>query len=344
MHSFGIYTLANDAVYDQLVALLNSIEANVSSEIPVCVIPYDDRIEKVRQELKDRDNVTLYANQSAIERWEAFAREVWSHYPKQARGRITSRSWLYQGHSIRKMSAFQGEFEKFVFYDADTLAMKPLDDVVEKLDRYDFVFDDWEHAKSRPVATLNLSEIEASGKYEEPEVRAKMHCSSFFGSKRGIFAPDELAGIKKRLLEEGEVSWINLWWSDNCLFNYLTLVCDRPIFNYTLSPKGEEITGNCADSDPLVNIDNKLYNQQGLKPIYRIHYMNFSAKEFARLSQGEAVDIPHRDVFLHYRFLKEPDRKPQELNPPGMLEKSRRWQEKAVQKVKRTLLAIQSSF
>ncbi|MCX7596530.1 MAG: methionine synthase, partial [Fischerella sp.] len=34
MKPFGIYTLANDPVYDQLVALLNSIERNVSAEIP----------------------------------------------------------------------------------------------------------------------------------------------------------------------------------------------------------------------------------------------------------------------------------------------------------------------
>jgi len=40
----GIYTLANDAAYDQLVALLNSIEANVSRDIPLCVIPYDAQL------------------------------------------------------------------------------------------------------------------------------------------------------------------------------------------------------------------------------------------------------------------------------------------------------------
>ncbi|MEQ8973540.1 MAG: hypothetical protein RIE73_24505 [Coleofasciculus sp. C1-SOL-03] len=48
MSSFGIYTLANDAVYHQLVALLNSIEVNVSPDIPVCVIPYDERLERVK--------------------------------------------------------------------------------------------------------------------------------------------------------------------------------------------------------------------------------------------------------------------------------------------------------
>ncbi|WP_375539518.1 hypothetical protein [Planktothrix sp. FACHB-1365] len=39
MQSRGIYTLANDVVFDQLVALLNSIEVNISPDIPVCVIP-----------------------------------------------------------------------------------------------------------------------------------------------------------------------------------------------------------------------------------------------------------------------------------------------------------------
>ena len=39
MQSSGIYTLANDRVFDQLVALLNSIEVNISPDIPVCVIP-----------------------------------------------------------------------------------------------------------------------------------------------------------------------------------------------------------------------------------------------------------------------------------------------------------------
>ena len=39
METFGIYTLANDIVFDQLVALLNSIEANIvrinDHELPV---------------------------------------------------------------------------------------------------------------------------------------------------------------------------------------------------------------------------------------------------------------------------------------------------------------------
>lgn len=54
MQSIGIYTLANDFVYDQLIALLNSIEVNVSPEIPICIIPYDDRMDRVQREVESR--------------------------------------------------------------------------------------------------------------------------------------------------------------------------------------------------------------------------------------------------------------------------------------------------
>ena len=41
------------------MALLNSIEANVSPDLPICVIPDDKQLEKVRQEINSRANVTL---------------------------------------------------------------------------------------------------------------------------------------------------------------------------------------------------------------------------------------------------------------------------------------------
>jgi hypothetical protein len=40
----GIYTLANDNLYDQVIALVNSIRKNYDPEIPICIIPYDEKI------------------------------------------------------------------------------------------------------------------------------------------------------------------------------------------------------------------------------------------------------------------------------------------------------------
>jgi len=82
MNSCGIYTLANDYVYDQLVALLNSIEVNIGLDIPVCVIPFDDQLDRVKEEIDSRPNVTLFCNREAIERWETFAQEVVAAHPR----------------------------------------------------------------------------------------------------------------------------------------------------------------------------------------------------------------------------------------------------------------------
>jgi hypothetical protein len=186
MPSRGIYTLANDVVYDQLVALLNSIESNVSSDLPICIIPYDDRLDKVKQELKNRPNVTLFENQESIERWENFADEVWSAHSRANDPKMTRPRW-YKGHLQRKFVAFDGEFDEFVFYEADNLAMKPVEGVFNKLQEYDFVFDDWEHRKATPNAALNIPLIEESTSYQESDIRPTIHDASFFASKKGFF-------------------------------------------------------------------------------------------------------------------------------------------------------------
>ncbi|MBW4688738.1 MAG: methionine synthase [Komarekiella atlantica HA4396-MV6] len=338
MESFGIYTLANDVVYDQLVALLNSIEMNVNADIPVCIIPYDERLDRVKQEINSRKNVILFEDWDVIKRWEEFAHQVWAAHPRERETKASRPSW-YKSHLQRKFVAFEGVFEQFVFYDGDSLAMKPVTDVIEKLDKYDFVFDDWEHLKSRAVAALDISVIEKTGLYTEADIRPQLHCSSFFGSKRGLFTADEIEVMKQQLIDKREIEWINGhgWWDDAFLFNYMTLRCDRPLFNFTLSPNGQDRTGNCANADPFVNINNVLYNQDGLKPIHRIHYMSYSSSDFARLSQGEDVNILYRDEFLYYRFLKQPGQRPQQLKPPGMASKTNRFIKKTIKKIQRTI-------
>ena len=113
----GICTLANDRVYDQLVALLNSIEVNGGKDIPVCVYPYDNNTERIRAEIAQRPNVQLFDNQEIIERWENFAKSIWDSHP-QARER-----WLKSGCTDRyyrmgmhhRFIAFDSPFERFIY-------------------------------------------------------------------------------------------------------------------------------------------------------------------------------------------------------------------------------------
>src|SRR4028119_1919106 len=78
----GIYILANDVVFDQLVALLNSLEVNGAKDIPVCIIPYDDNLKKVRAHISTLHNVTLFDNTDSIHFWEDFATQAWTSHRK----------------------------------------------------------------------------------------------------------------------------------------------------------------------------------------------------------------------------------------------------------------------
>jgi hypothetical protein len=136
----GIYTLANDVVYDQLVALLNSIEANAGEDIPVCVIPYDDRLEKVKAEISTRKNVMLFEDKSVIERWENFSTQAWK-YHKRAQKVWKQRGLppVYRLAMHRKLCGIDGPFDKFIYFDADTLLMGSLTLIYDKLNDYDWV-------------------------------------------------------------------------------------------------------------------------------------------------------------------------------------------------------------
>jgi len=336
MQSRGIYTLANDVVFDQLVALLNSIEVNISPDIPVCVIPYDHRLEQVKEEISHRENVTLFDNTIVLEAWDDFADQVWESHSR-AKDLKQLRPARYKSPLQRKWASFNGKFDQFVFFDADSLVMKSVDNVFEKLNDYDFILDDWEHQKPREFTPLDLSIIEQKTGLTEAEIRPRLHCDSFFASQKGVFSVEQLEDLKKRAIDQGEIEWLKpkFWWSSAALSIYITFATNFKLFNFTRSPNGQEVTGNCADADAFVNINNILYNQDGLKPIHRIHYMNYSSADFARLCQGEDVKIRYQDIFLHYRFIKQPERKPQVLKPPNLLQKNNRKIQKAMQKLKK---------
>jgi hypothetical protein len=321
MKSFGLYTLGNDGVYDQLVALINSIERNVGAEIPICIIPFDHQIDRTRQLVASRPQVSLFENGAAIEYWERFALDVWAAHPQAERVRRSAArrpKWYQQAQLMRKLCAFDGEFERFVFYDADSLAMQPVDRVVKKLQTYDFVCDDWEHQKPTASASFKFDPIEQTLGLSETLIRPQIHCSSFFGSHRQCFNPEVVQALRHRLIHHNEANWMadHAFWCDADLFSYMTFRSAQAIYNFTLSLDGNDRTGNIAEMD-YVNVDQVLFNAEGMKPIHRLHYNTHGAAKFARLCQGERVDLPYQDVFLFYRFLHEPELCPTSFQSPS---------------------------
>jgi hypothetical protein len=304
--TYGIYILANDVVYDQLVALLNSIEANISVEMPVCVIPYNDRLDRTRAEIAQRPHVTLFEDTDAIAYWENFAIRAWKAHPKayavwEARG--LSEAARLSRH--RRLCAFDGPFDRFIYFDADTLAMGPVDEVFQKLDQYDWVTNDFQY-KSDLHYVLDAPQEKLLQVFSADILKSHVFCSGWFASRKDVFNRERIADLLSKL-EAGEAELLSLRCIDQPLLNYMVMRSGIAYYNYAYDGKA---TGNHWSS--TFDIEDQVLYDRGRRLTY-IHFMSLSSSQFAKLSTGEDVGLPYQDLFLHYRYLKNPQQRPQTL-------------------------------
>ncbi len=306
----GIYILANDGVFEHLVALLNSLEINGAKDILVCIIPYDDRLKKVRVEIATRHNVTLFENTDSIQFWEDFATQVWKSHAK------AQKIWQVKGwkpvHCLgmhRKFCCFDGPFDKFVYFDCDTLLMGSLDYIYRKLDEFDWVANDFQY-KSDLNYVFDLLSQKLADVFNLERLESQIFCAGWFASKKGVLNRHNSAKMLE-YLTSGESEILSLRGTDQPLFNYLVARCKISFYNFAYS-QPEQVTGNHWSSQFDV-IDYVLYDK-GRRLTY-LHYMSISAAKINRLCAGEDVEIPYRDVFLHYRYLNSPQTQPKLTHP-----------------------------
>ncbi|MBW4527814.1 MAG: sugar transferase [Phormidium tanganyikae FI6-MK23] len=310
----GIYTFANDVVFDQLVALLNSIEVNAGRKIPVCIIPFNDRIDRIKAEIETRENVTLFDQPELIAFWEDFGTQAWLSHP------TAQRVWKEQGRPAmrraefhRKFCCFDGMFDRFLYIDADTLLMSPIDQVFEKLDRYDWVVNDFQYLSAINLI-FNTDSKELLEQFSPEELKANIFCSGFFASKKSVFSQEKAAQFLERL-KAGEADFMSVRGSDQPMLNYTVLGNKLSFFNFAYHDP-ENATGSHWSSE-FSDRDFVLYDRD--KRLMYLHYMSISSSVFTKLCRGESVSLAYRDLFLHYRYLKSPQNRPQEFKSLGAI-------------------------
>ncbi|MEG4280179.1 sugar transferase [Microcoleus sp. MON1_C1] len=309
----GIYILANDVVFDHLVALLNSLEVNGAKNIPVCIIPYDDNLKKVRSHISLLHNVTLFDNTDSIDFWENFATQAWTSHRK-AQQVWQAKGWG-QVHGLgmhRKFCCFDGHFDKFVYFDCDTLLMGSLDYIYQKLDEFDWVANDFQY-KSDINYVFDSSSPKLAEIFNRGKLESHIFCAGWFASKKGILNRNNSSQLLDKLTS-GEAEILSLRGTDQPLFNYLVARSAISFYNFAYHQPAL-VTGNHWSSQFEV-IDYVLYDK-GRRLTY-LHYMSISAAKFTQLCAGEDVEIPYREVFLHYRYLNSPQTRPK-LAPPNWL-------------------------
>lgn len=322
--SAGVYTLANDAVLEWLIAFLNAHERNAAG-LPVCVIPYDADVAEVRRVVAGRPGVTLLDDEGALARADAYARQVWSLHP------TAMRTWeakfgvpgVYRHGMHRKLCAFEGPFERFVFLDADVLVLRPLDFLLEPLEGADVsVYDDQYAGLSHvfDVQHPRLREI-----FDDAALRTQVFCAGIFAAHRGLFTAEDLErGLA--LLAAGDAQVLYPWANDQSLLNYLVLRLGRRVHNGYLALPEEERAATCVTHAGLEDRDHLLLDRD--VPVPFLHYIGVPISAFTAVRAGRNVTFPYRDFFLHYRWLHEPDARPPLTGkpepywrPPGRVER-----------------------
>jgi len=305
----GIYTLANDSVYDQLVALLNSIDANAAGNFPVGVIAYDDRLEKVKAEVARRPNVTLLADAEVFQTWEDFSFQVWQTHP------TALANWKAQGIQTRfyrvgenhRYGAFdpQAPFERFIYLDADTLVMGPLQPVFDRLGDRDFVVYDFQFKS--PDHIFNLKSPRLTQVIEPQRLGQTIFCSGFYGAKRGLFPPQQRQWLIDQLAQ-GDAEVLYLGAPNQSVLNYMVHKSRLSVSNLAHDWPADRVTGNSVTSSHFQARDQVLYDK-GRRLTY-LHFIGISSKVFRRLCAGENLEFPYREVFLHYRYRHAPQQRP----------------------------------
>jgi hypothetical protein len=292
----GICTLSNDVVYDQLVALLNSIEVTLGAETPVCIYPFDQKLKKVKAEVEKRPHVFIYDNAESIQRWDDFMFKI-------APERLNKKVRLYGAH--RRFCAFDDPFEQFVYMDADTLLMSSLDHVFEKLSDYDWVVYDFQTSDPSKIYNLNSSKLKSI--FDQQRIDSEIFCSGFYGSKKWLFNTETL-DLFVSLLNGGESEILYRGAGEQPILNYMVMRSGIPSYNFAHHLPTEEKVGCCVVSNHFTEKDHILYDK-GNRLTY-VHYIGIAPQVMKAVCQGINIEFPYRDLFLHYRYLHEPENRP----------------------------------
>ena len=320
----GICTLGNDRVYDQIIALLNSIEAIAGKDMPVCIYPYDDNTEKLAEEVGKRPNVQLYDDVDSMQKWDQFVRSIWDVHPtaKQAWQKIGSEPYHRVG-THRRYCAFDAPFDRYIYMDADTLLMSPVDAIFELLESHDCIVYDFQHKDPTHVYNVKSPKLETI--FPPPRVKQEIFCSGFYASKRDLFSP-EMRDNLLDYLKQGEAEILYPMAPDQTIINYLMMRSGCSIYNLALNLPKESRTGCCVPSTHFQEKDHILYDKNNR--LTYIHYIGLSSQLFKKISQGENITFPYRHLFLYYRYLHEPEKlpkftsQPKAYNPkPNLLQK-----------------------
>jgi hypothetical protein len=273
----GIYTLANDRMFDWLVAFLESRRIH-DPHLPVVVIPFDDRMERVNA-LRQRYGFDVLEHDCLKDLDQIGA----SYFPDD-------HTWT---HAFRKFAAFWGPFERFAFVDSDVVLLGSLKEFFDRAEASDVEF---------VCGDIDLDEV-----YVPSTLRDQMTATGvttgfntgFFMSSRNALTLDQVRqrgveglAVRAGFLSFGEQPFIN--WSVAVsglkVQTYFDLVPDMCFSTWAMR-------GPVADVDGAWRLLDKKWGDVGRRmPL--LHWAGYTLD----------LMMPNMRIFLRYRLAQASNR------------------------------------
>ena len=296
----GLYFLANDKVLDQALAFLNSVRTH-NPEIPLCLIPYDENAERIRS-LATRYNFITITDAALLSWCDQISL---SFHEESCRGR-----GMY-----RKLAAWFGPFDEFLYIDLDTVVLRPVDAVFPLLENFDAVTAYSNDPESRKFVWLDSIAPNQLISQEEIDYSANM---GFILSHRRLLNRDIVATLVPQAKE---------------LSKHMELQCfDQPFNNYIVVKSTKRYTSlrrlnqqsavrrwpeECwpGDKNWRISIDGKATYNGASRELLHIHWSGIMAPhswekrlyallgKFRIPTPSVRFNLPQGRIWRHYRNL-----------------------------------------
>ncbi len=291
----GLYIVGNDRVMDNAIALMNSIR-HYDPDVPVFLIPFDENYKTIASELKQRHHVELFPN---LEFLEQFTQKI---------GEIFDRNFLALPNKMRKLVAWFGPLDEFLYIDTDIIVFDKIADSLDYLSDCDFLCCDYHHS-GRKLKDIFSPDIIEKGIFTEERLQDVFN-SGFWASKKGTISQQQMDELLKECSKHREYFDFSQKTTDQPIMNYLVLKSIPKCCNLVRIPSYS--AGSWAGSSHFQERDYILYD--GEKRLKYLHWAGTAMRPGG----------PYRDLWEHYRYLHEP-KPPQEPQKSGVAPQGRQF-------------------
>jgi hypothetical protein len=272
----GLYIVANDKVYDNAIALLNSIRL-YDTQVPVYLIPYDDNYSRVAQDLAARHQVELFPDLE-------FLNKLYSNICE-----IFGEGFFARPNNLKKLVQWFGPLEEFLYIDTDIVVFSPIVETLNYLNEYEFVNCDF-HYKGRKLEDIFNPIVFEKGIFTSRELEDVFN-GGFWGSRRDLFSESELYELLREAAAHREYFDFERKTTCQPILNWLVLKATTKRLNLVKPPYQEP--GSWAGSPHFEEKEHILYDKD--TPLRYLHWAG----------QPMKLGGPYRELWEYYRYLGE---------------------------------------